>query len=276
MITLGDETLGGLLSKVKVIYSQNTTPTEMSSIGGNMKFFRKFGKNTDVSTTEVSLWDMETAYPWSEFDSAIELFLSSSSANDTIAGTGAQVVSVEGCGDDGEFKYFQASMNGASNVSLGTGWKAVNRMFVMRVGSGGINAGLITCETGGGTVVSAIRAPEAQISYGQTKQSMFTVPANWVGFGLEVDFRYNTSSSRAGEVRIYARPGGATNAPFLNVDVWPAPDSGASHTEIPVYPFYLTGGTNIDVRALRTSGSGSSTFYTTMDILCVRKSYFDE
>ena len=134
--------------------------------------FTKIGYNADVG---LALEDITTAggsYSWIPAGGTA-LDVVSSSADDTIAGTGIQKVKVGYLTTD----YVQHSeiieMNGTTPVALTeTSVLRVNGIAAQQVGTGGHAAGIITVENVGGAVV--YRSIEAE--YTRDRDITFTVP----------------------------------------------------------------------------------------------------
>ena len=146
----------------------------------------KFGTNPDVDGTEETVWSTGGNYPWPA--AAFTAFISSSSAADTSAGTGAQTVTVEGVDENYAVQTVTVNMNGQTQVQLGdaSGWLRINRIFVATSGSGGTAAGTIYVANSG--VSSGV---PTGVTYGhivqgenQSQIAVYTVPA---GFTLYVD-----------------------------------------------------------------------------------------
>jgi len=137
----------------------------------------KFGKNTDVDTT------FETVNPDGivqelSSDETIEVF--SADANDTLAGTGAQKIEIEGLDSSFNNQKETVDMNGLTSVFTTKSWIRFFRARVIQVGSNAAksNIGDITLRASVTTAVSTrILADE-----GQTQSAVFTVPLGQTGF----------------------------------------------------------------------------------------------
>ena len=77
----------------------------------------KFGTNPDVDGTEETVWSTGGNYPWPA--AAFTAFISSSSAADTSAGTGAQTVTVEGVDGTAAGTIYVANSGVSSGVPTG-------------------------------------------------------------------------------------------------------------------------------------------------------------
>jgi hypothetical protein len=72
----------------------------------------KFGTNPDIDSAEETIWSTGGDYPWPT--AAFTAFISSSSAADTSAGTGAQTVTVEGVDENYAAQTVTVNMNGTA------------------------------------------------------------------------------------------------------------------------------------------------------------------
>jgi hypothetical protein len=152
-----------------------------------------FGYNSDVDTSEESVWPAGGTIPHPT--SASVLKISSSDANDTSAGTGAQTVFIEGL--DGNFAVVSetVTLNGQTAVNTTNSYLYVNRFYVVSVGSGGVNAGNINAGTG--TVTSGVPAVLYDIiatGYNNRTTGHYCVPAGYTAYMTEGIFSSGQSS----------------------------------------------------------------------------------
>jgi hypothetical protein len=146
-------------------------------IAGHKNLF-KFGNNPDCNGTLETVWSNSSLYVYPT--SATVVKVSSTSADDTSAGTGARTVQVEGL----DANYNEASevitLNGQTPVLTTKIFIRVFRAFVITAGSGGTAAGTIS--VGDGVVTAGVPAiVYAEIPFGenQTLMAMWTVPAGY-------------------------------------------------------------------------------------------------
>ena len=148
--------------------------------------FLTWGRNGTVGTTLEELIGYDVAMDWtSVLATAAAMDISSSSAADTLAGTGAQKVRIFGV--DGNYAYIteDLEMNGQTKV---VGVKTFLRVFgaeVIQSGSGKVNAGdihIVKTTTGGtytagvpGTLTSAVN--KILTGWGASMNGNFTTPA---------------------------------------------------------------------------------------------------
>lgn len=144
------------------------------------------GYNAALSTTNENLADHSTLIDYAGVASAAsKLQISSSSAADTAAGTGAQAVII--CGLDASYKFIVESidLNGQTQVETVNAFLRVFCVEVSRVGTGRVNAGdLYIIITGtGGTVTAGVPGTltslwvKVLVGTGVSTSGMITVPA---------------------------------------------------------------------------------------------------
>jgi hypothetical protein len=143
-----------------------------------------FGYNPDVDTSEETVWPDGGTIPHPTVASVLKI--SSSDANDTSAGTGAQTVYIEGV--DGNFNVVSETveLNGQTAVNTTNSYLYVNSFYVATVGSGGANAGNINAGTGNVTSgVPAVLYDIIAIGYNQRTTGHYCVPAGFTGYMTE-------------------------------------------------------------------------------------------
>ena len=113
-----------------------------------------FGHNPDVDTTEVTIWPALGLLVHPAAPTIMKI--SSSSADDTSAGTGARTVYILGINGTGGYVSETVTLNGQTAVNTVHEYDAIEQMVVMSVGSGGVNAGTIYAGTG--TVTAGVPA----------------------------------------------------------------------------------------------------------------------
>lgn len=130
----------------------------------------------------ASFWYGTGAYPW--IPSARTLEIVSTDANDTLAGTGIQKVSVNGLDANYNSITETVSMNGTTAVPLVNQYLRINRMINIQAGSSNVNVGTINLrDAGAGPVRAIIPVAPGVGGIGIISQAAFTVPA---GFTLIV------------------------------------------------------------------------------------------
>lgn len=140
-----------------------------------------FGYNPDVDTSEESIWPDGGTVPHPTV--AAVLKVSSTSANDASAGTGARTVRIEGL--DGSYKEVSetVTLNGQTAVNTINSYLYVNQLYVTSVGSGEANAGVINVGTGtvtGG--VPAVLYDLIETGYNTRTTAHYCVPAGYTAY----------------------------------------------------------------------------------------------
>lgn len=152
-----------------------------------------FGYNPDVDTSEESVWPDGGTIPHPT--SASVLKISSSSANDTSAGTGARTVFIEGLNGDYSVVSEIVILNGQTAVNTTNSYLYVNSFYVVTAGSGGENAGNINAGTG--TVTSGVPAVLYDIiaaGYNSRTTGHYCVPAGYTGYLIQGVFSAGQAS----------------------------------------------------------------------------------
>ena len=171
------------------IYSSATRqgtyePFELQVSRGQIQGHRNvtvFGFNPDVDQTQVSVWPLPSLIPFPA--SALQMKVSSTSANDTAAGTGARTVIVQGLDADYNEVTEIVTLNGQTAVTMTASLLRVNYAYVATAGSGNSAAGNIYIGTG--TVTAGVPATIYDIiklDYNTTTTGSYTIPAGHTGY----------------------------------------------------------------------------------------------
>jgi hypothetical protein len=140
-----------------------------------------FGYNPDVDTSEETVWPIDgiLGHP----PSPTVMTISSTSANDAAAGTGARTVQILGVNGTGGLVSEIVTLNGQTPVNTVNTYDAIERMIVLTVGSGGANAGIIYAGTG--VVTAGVPAvPYSAMGAGENLSIVghWTCPAGFTGY----------------------------------------------------------------------------------------------
>lgn len=159
-------------------------------VDGHKTLF-KFGINGDVGTSVETVWAQGGIYVYPA--SATVMKISSSSADDAAAGTGARTISIAGL--DANYNEISETviLDGQTAVNTVNSYLRISRMFVVTAGSGATAAGTIYAGTG--TVTSGVPATVyGMIALGanQTQMAFWTVPA---GYTLYLTGLFYTSAN---------------------------------------------------------------------------------
>lgn len=136
----------------------------------------KFGYNPDVNGDEETVWEQGGNYPW--LDSAVTMFVSSTSVNDTSGGSGANTILIQGLDEDYVEIEETITLNGQTQVATQLSYLRVYRAFVTLAGSSGTSGGTIYIGSSGATGGVPNGTVYANLSIGnQTQIAAYTVPA---------------------------------------------------------------------------------------------------
>jgi hypothetical protein len=159
-------------------------PFELQVSRGQIQGHRNvtvFGFNPDVDQTQVSVWPLQSLITFPA--SALQMKVSSTSANDTSAGTGARTVVVQGLDADYNEVTETVTLNGQTAVTMTASLLRVNYAYVATAGSGNSAAGDIYIGTG--TVTAGVPATVydvIKLDYNTTTTGSFTIPAGYTGY----------------------------------------------------------------------------------------------
>lgn len=137
-----------------------------------------YGVNGAITTTDETLWEESTLYSFRS--SGASMTISSSSASDASAGTGARTVSVTGVTASYVVATETATLNGTTGVALTNSYLTITNVEVLTAGSGGSNAGILYVGTG--TVTSGKPATvDCLVAAGNNKSSslIYCIPAGY-------------------------------------------------------------------------------------------------
>ena len=224
----------------------------------------KFGFNADVDDALETVWSKGGLYAY--LSSATALYISSSSTNDTVAGTGARTVKVSGLDSDYDEVSVTVNMNGQSGVSLGT-FTRVNRIEVLTAGSGGANAGNLHVGSEASPTVGVPATTYAYVTAGdnQTLMALWTVPRNYTAYVTQTDITVaTTQNNKYCTVSLVARPFGGV---FNVKDRFVKAESSVNQTYN--FPLKFEEKTDIEFRAIGDSAGADIAISAGIDILYI-------
>jgi hypothetical protein len=140
-----------------------------------------FGFNPDVDTTQVSVWPLPSLITFPA--AAIQMTVSSTSANDTSSGTGARTIVVQGLDASYNEVTETVTLNGQTAVTMTASLLRVNYAYVATAGSSNSAEGDIYIGTG--TVTAGVPATTYDIiklDYNNTTTGSYTIPAGYTGY----------------------------------------------------------------------------------------------
>jgi hypothetical protein len=166
-----------------------------NQITGHKTLF-KFGINGDVGTSVETVWAQGGTYVYPT--AATVMKISSSSADDAAAGTGARTIAIFGL--DANYNEISETviLNGQTAVNTGNSYLRISRMYVVTAGSGATAAGTIYAGTG--TVTAGVPATVygmITLTANQTQMAFWTVPAGYTLYLMGVFFTSANSTANA-------------------------------------------------------------------------------
>lgn len=140
-----------------------------------------FGFNGDVDSSPETIWPGGglLAFP----SSALQMSVSSSSVNDTSAGTGARTVYISGL--DGSYNETSetVTLNGQTAVMTSNSYLRINEAYVASAGS--LNSAAGSIYIGTGVVTAGVPATVYDIiayDYNRRVTGSYTIPAGYTGY----------------------------------------------------------------------------------------------
>jgi hypothetical protein len=227
----------------------------------------KFGYNSDVGATKETIWEQGGLYAYPA--SATVMTVSSSSTDDTAAGTGARTVEVFGLDADYNEINEVVTLNGQTAVNTTKSYLRINRGIVRSAGSGGVNAG--TIYTGTGTVTAGVPANVYLSINGdgdnQTLMALWTVPAGYTAFLTKMALSTGTSTNTKAVLNasLVARPYGEV---FQIKERFTLTDG--AHEQFYTFPLKFTEKTDLEMRAFSSSGSVSFNVSASMEFVYIQ------
>lgn len=161
-----------------------TEPFELQVARGQITGHRSviiFGYNPDVNTSRVTVWPYTGVLPLPA--AALQMKVSSSSANDTASGTGARTVFVSGLDANHNEISEIVTLNGQTAVLTAQFFLHINSAYVATAGSSLSAEGDIYF--GDGTVTAGVPATVYDLikfDYNQRITGSYTVPAGYTGY----------------------------------------------------------------------------------------------
>jgi hypothetical protein len=146
-------------------------------------FFR-FGFANTIGTTQQTITTAVAAgSAYSYLSAATVLKVSSASANDTAAGTGARTISVSGLDANYAPISETVTLNGQTAVNTTNSFLRVLETKILTVGSGATQAGIIYLGTGTVTTgVPAVVVWRSEVDYNNWSFAGYTVPAGYTAY----------------------------------------------------------------------------------------------
>ena len=228
-------------------------------------YIHKFGRNPNIGGAPETVWMNGGIYTYLTSPSTV--YVSSNNGNDAAGGTGARTVTVQGL--DVNYNSVEETLTVGGSAST-VEFLRVFRAFVVEAGSVGTNVGDVRITTGAGgtgTVLADIGTigTGSTFGLGQTQLSLYTIPARCTGYLTTWNVgigAYNSSAT----VSLYTRVYDNGNLGFRARDIMDVP--GGYHTRNYDIPIHIPEKTDIEVRAIASTGS---TISSSFDLITVRK-----
>lgn len=231
------------MSKILFLLTLLCTVSFAAPIGG---FLNMQGMNGDVDTGTVpeDLWASGGAYPFPA--SATTTTIESGSSNDAAAGTGARTVEVVGLNSSLAEIRETATMNGTNAVTLTNSFYRINYIKVLTVGSGGVNAGILSVKHSS-TVIGYVAAGD-----GQSNSAVYTVPVQAKLLGVRASV---VTASQSGTFQLQVRENGGSWRTVYEVAV----SAAVSPSYVPFSsPITIPAGSDIRLRATAISADNTA------------------
>jgi len=213
----------------------------------------KFGINGDVGTSVETVWAQGGTYVYPT--TATVMKISSSSADDAAAGTGARTILIAGL--DANYNEISETviLNGQTAVNTVNSYLRISRMFVVTAGSGATAVGVIYAGTG--TVTSGVPATVygmIAIGANQTQMAFWTVPAGYTLYLMGTFYSSGNSTANAfTNFQLIQRPFGGV---FRQQSSTRTPGSGDFVLDLHT-PLAFAEKTDIEIRAVASAGASN-------------------
>jgi hypothetical protein len=247
-------------------------PFELQVARGQIAYHKplfKFGNNTTVGDSLETIWAEGGLYSY--LTAATVLKVSSSSTDDTSAGTGARTVQLYGLDADYNEINELVTLNGQTVVNTTQSFLRINRIIVRSAGSGGSNAGVIYAGTG--TVTTGVPANvyasvNGVIGANQSLMSLWTVPAGYTAYMLQYEVSNGTTSNTPAVCKLIlaVRPYGEV---FQSKDV-KSLTTGMHIEETFALPIKIEEKSDIEVRAISSSASVTFDISAAFEIVYIK------
>ena len=247
-----------------------TEPFELQVSRGQISYHEtqfKFGFNPLVVDSLETVWAQGGLYTY--LSSASTLYISSSSTDDDVAGTGARTATVSGLDANYNEVSVTVDLDGQTGVQLGdaSNWIRVNRITVDTAGSGGQNAGVlyVGTEATPSSGVPTNKYATVAIGDNQTLMALWTVPAGYTAYLYETHITVATeANNKYGIVTFLARPdGGVFNIKDKFTTVLD------TVTQKYNFPLKFEEKTDIEVRAIGSSSNANIAISAGLDIIYI-------
>jgi len=240
----------------------NSDLAEMVDISNGMvintDFIHKFGRNPNIGGAPETIWMNGGIYTY--LDAPSTVYVTSNSADDAAAGTGARTVTVQGL--DNNYEQVEETLTVGGPVST-IEFLRIFRAFVETAGSIKTNVGNVKITTGAGgtgTVLAdiGIIGTGTTFGLGQTQLALYTIPAHCTGYLTRWNNgvgAYNSSAT----ITLLTRQIEEVTKAFRTRDIMDVP--GGWHVRDYEIPIRLPPKTDVEIRAIASTGSNVSSSF---------------
>jgi len=215
----------------------------------------KFARNPDINSTEETIWEHGGNYVFPT--SAAVRYVSSSDANDTNGGTGANKVRVFGLDANYALIEEEVELAGQTQVATSLSYLRIYRAYVTLAGSGGTAAGTVYVADSGAS--AGVPTGNVYANLGTSNQTLlgvYTVPAGKTLYLDDVNFTAAISQANANAtIKLNIRDFGSN---VFRTVVISELQSG-TYIDKFEYPQPIYEKTDIEVRAVATSSNNPIT-----------------
>ena len=174
----------GVFNKSAVLVQQvDPFNTGIGSGTGQQDYIEKFGANLSVGADIETIWETGGIYEYLTVASTVSAI--SDDSGDTVTGTGARTIEIQGLDSNYNTVTEIISTNGTSSGPASTNeFLRIYRALVKTAGSTGTNEGHIDINAGSTTVIS-IGTKGTGVNkegFGQSQTSVYTIPAGKTGY----------------------------------------------------------------------------------------------
>jgi len=174
----------GVFNKSAVLVQQvDPLNTGIGSGTGQQDYIEKFGANLSVGADIETIWETGGIYEYLTVASTVSAI--SDDSGDTVTGTGARTIEIQGLDSNYNTVTEVISTNGTSSGSASTNeFLRIYRALVKTAGSTSTNEGHIDINAGSTTVIS-IGTKGTGVNkegFGQSQTSVYTIPAGKTGY----------------------------------------------------------------------------------------------
>lgn len=209
------------------------------------------GIGTSVGTAVTTVWSQNTVYSY--LSAAAVMGISSSSADDAAAGTGARTVTIYGL--DANYNQINetVTLNGQTAVNTVNSYLRVFHLAVVTAGSGGAAAGTIYAGTGVVTAGVPATIYGVYTTGNGATAAIWTVPAGYTAYITSYSAGYGNAITAYGTVFLVVRPFGSVFDTTSQVRV----SNGSQGWVAFDYPISVEEKSDIELRANSTTASAN-------------------